>query len=48
MLAGTSQTTLLETLLRRDRAVVIAALTTIIVLAWAYIVLGPGMGMNAF
>ena len=33
--------------LRRDRLVVIAALVTVIVLAWTYILAGSGMGMSA-
>jgi predicted metal-binding membrane protein len=38
----------LVAVLRRDRIVVIAALVTVIVLAWAYILAGSGMGMSAF
>jgi predicted metal-binding membrane protein len=38
----------LMALIRRDRIVVIAALATVIVLAWAYILAGGGMGMSAF
>jgi predicted metal-binding membrane protein len=44
----TAQTSALEAVLRRDRAVVIAALVAVIVAAWAYILLGAGMGMSAF
>jgi predicted metal-binding membrane protein len=38
----------LEAALRRDRAVVIAALVIVIVAAWSYILLGAGMSMSAF
>jgi len=38
----------LEAVLRRDRVVVVAALVLVIVGAWAYILLGAGMGMTAF
>ena len=38
----------LEAVLRRDRIVVVAALVVVIVAAWAYILLGAGMGMTAF
>jgi predicted metal-binding membrane protein len=37
----------LESLLRRDRLVVIAALGAVIVACWAYILAGAGMGMSA-
>jgi predicted metal-binding membrane protein len=43
-----TQTSALEAILRRDRIVVIAALSAVIVAAWAYILLGAGMGMTAF
>jgi predicted metal-binding membrane protein len=42
-----SDTTLLEAVLLRDRVVVIAALTTIIGIAWIWILLGAGTGMSA-
>jgi predicted metal-binding membrane protein len=45
---GVASDTTLEALLKRDRAVVIAGLTGVIVLAWAYILLGAGMDMTAF
>ena len=38
----------LESLLRRDRLVVVIALVAVIVLSWAYILAGAGMGMSAF
>ncbi len=38
----------LEAVLRRDRVVVITALTVVIVASWLYILLGAGMGMSAF
>lgn len=37
------QVTALELLLRRDRAVVLASLAFVILLAWAYLLLGAGM-----
>ena len=37
----------LTAVLKRDRLVVIAALVTVIVLAWAYILARGGMGMSA-
>jgi predicted metal-binding membrane protein len=43
-----TQTSALEAVLRRDRVVVVAALVAVIVAAWAYILLGTGMGMSAF
>ena len=41
-----TNTTVLEAVLRRDRLAVIAALIVIIALAWIYILLGAGTGMN--
>ena len=38
----------LESLLRRDRLIVIAALSAVIVACWAYILAGAGTGMSAF
>jgi predicted metal-binding membrane protein len=38
----------LERLLRRDRAVTVAALAALCVLAWIYTVAGAGLGMNAW
>jgi predicted metal-binding membrane protein len=38
----------LESVLRRDRLVVIAALSAVIVACWAYILAGVGMSMSAF
>jgi len=38
----------LEAVVRRDRAVVITALATVIALSWAYLLSGAGMGMSAF
>jgi predicted metal-binding membrane protein len=38
----------LESVLRRDRLVVITALCAVIVACWAYILAGAGMGMSAF
>ncbi|WP_119461797.1 DUF2182 domain-containing protein [Rhodospirillaceae bacterium SYSU D60014] len=39
-------TTTLERLLRRDRAVVVAGLVGVILLSWAYLLLGAGMPMD--
>ena len=39
--------TMLETLLRRDRAIVVVGLVAVSALAWAYILAGAGMGMSA-
>jgi predicted metal-binding membrane protein len=38
----------LESVLERDRTIVIGGLVTVIVLAWLYILMGAGMGMSAF
>jgi predicted metal-binding membrane protein len=38
----------LESVLERDRTIVIAGLVTVIVLSWIYILLGAGMSMTAF
>ena len=35
-------------MVRRDRLIVVTALTAVIVLSWAYLVAGAGMGMSAF
>lgn len=43
-----SKPNLVEALLRRDRLVVVVALTIILVASWAYILSGAGMGMSAF
>ncbi len=43
-----SKPNLVEALLRRDRLVVVVALTVILVASWAYILSGAGMGMSAF
>jgi predicted metal-binding membrane protein len=42
-----TETTVLETVLRRDRFVVIAALVAVILVSWVWIVLGAGTGMSA-
>jgi predicted metal-binding membrane protein len=39
--------TVLEAVLRRDRAVVVAALVAVIRIAWIWILLGAGSGMTA-
>ena len=39
-------TSALESLLRRDRLVVIAALVAVIVACWAYVFAGAGMNMS--
>ncbi len=38
----------LEAVVRRDRLVVIAALTAVVTLSWAYLLVGAGMGMSTF
>ncbi len=43
-----SETSILESVLSRDRMIVIVGLVTVIVLSWIYILLGAGMGMTAF
>jgi predicted metal-binding membrane protein len=45
---ATAHDSTLTAVLKRDRLVVIAALVTVIVLAWAYILAGGGMGPSAF
>jgi predicted metal-binding membrane protein len=45
---GMAEMSPLESVLRRDRVVVIAALIVVIVASWAYILAGAGMGMPAF
>jgi predicted metal-binding membrane protein len=42
------ETSILESVVKRDRAIVIAGLLTVIVLSWIYILTGAGMGMTAF
>ncbi len=38
----------LEAVIRRDRLVVVAALTAVLALSWTYLLAGAGMGMSAF
>jgi predicted metal-binding membrane protein len=45
---GMANDTALETVLKRDRLIVIGGLIAVIALAWAYILLGAGMDMSAF
>src|ERR671914_1489732 len=42
------ETSILESVVKRDRAIVIAGLLTVVVLSWIYILTGAGMGMTAF
>ena len=42
-----SETSVLETVLRRDRWVVVAALVMVIIAAWIWIVFGAGTGTTA-
>jgi len=42
-----TDTTALEAVLRRDRAVVVTALVAVITIAWIWILLGAGTGMTA-
>src|SRR5882672_6864584 len=46
--AAVSRTSVLESVLKHDRAIVIAALAAVCVLAWAYTLAGVGLSMNAF
>lgn len=48
MTSSTSGLTSLEAILRRDRAIIIAALAAVVVLSWAYILFGAGMRMTAW
>jgi len=41
-------TVVLESILRRDRWIVAAALVLVSLLAWAWLLSGAGMGMDAF
>jgi predicted metal-binding membrane protein len=45
--ATVTDTTPLEAVLRRDRLVVVAALSAVIAIAWIWILLGAGTGMSA-
>ena len=38
----------LETIIRRDRAVVLGALGVVVLASWAYVLAGAGMGMSAW
>ena len=42
-----SETSVLETVLRRDRWVVVAALVMVIIAAWIWILFGAGTGTTA-
>lgn len=44
---STNDTTVLEAVLRRDRAVVVAVLVAVIAIAWIWVLLGAGTGMSA-
>jgi predicted metal-binding membrane protein len=48
MASPASNLTPLEAILRRDRTIVLAALTAVILMSWAYVLAGAGMGMTAF
>ena len=43
-----NQSPILETVLKRDRLIVIGGLSIVVVLAWVYILAGAGMSMTAF
>ena len=43
-----SDLTSLEVILRRDRTIIVAALTAVVVISWAYILVGAGMRMTAW
>src|SRR5271155_4324486 len=47
MTMAVTETTVVETVLRRDRFVVMAALVAVILVSWIWIVLGAGTGMSA-
>ncbi len=42
-----SEVSILETVLKRDRQIVVAGIVTVIAFSWVYILLGAGMGMTA-
>jgi predicted metal-binding membrane protein len=44
----TSAVFLMETMIRRDRVVLLAGLALVLALAWGWLLLGSGMGMSAF
>ena len=41
-----SQSSPLESLLKRDRVIVVAGLVVVVGLAWVYLLVGAGMGMT--
>ena len=43
-----TDTTTLEAILRRDRAVVVVTLVAVITIAWIWILLGAGTGMSTW
>ena len=43
MTSSTSDLTSLEAILRRDSAIIVAALTAVVIISWAYILVGAGM-----
>ena len=45
-MTATADDTVLEAILRRDRQVVVAALIVVIAMAWLWILLGAGTGMQ--
>ena len=42
------ETSVLEAVVKRDRAIVITGLVVVIALAWMYILQGAGTGLTAF
>ena len=48
MRSASATVTPLETILRRDRAVVLGALGVVVLASWAYVLAGAGMGMSAW
>jgi predicted metal-binding membrane protein len=48
MRSASATVTPLETILRRDRAVVLGALGVVVLGSWAYVLAGAGMGMSAW
>ena len=48
MRSASATVTSLETILRRDRTIVLGALGVVVLASWAYVLAGAGMGMSAW
>ena len=48
MTSSTSDLSSLEVIFRRDRTLIVAALTVVVIISWAYILVGAGMRMTAW